>query len=1210
MTTPCVSLLDPFALDLEGTVLIEASAGTGKTYTITTLVARLVAEGYPIESILVVTFTEAAAAELKLRIRDRLAACLDPHRSDDSLKAFFEDRPDADTIRKRLRLAVTCFDQAPVMTIHAFCLSVLRENAFESGSFFDTELLADSPGFLLQTVQDFFGAQVSNLDPLMLGFLQQSGITPQTFAKDFVQVVSRPGIRTLPDTAKYRPVGDEYSQTVRKMAATLARDADEIAALIQGHSGIDKRSYSKKNVPAWLSQCTEALERATDATVFSMTEKGDALYKFTRTRLALKTPKGSPPDHEFFDQCEVLLSMTAVLEENLVWLRLLFLSFFHKALADMKQAMGACFFDDLINDLWAALDGERGPALKRAVQERYGACLIDEFQDTDPAQYRIFSTLFASAENIPFFMIGDPKQAIYAFRGGDIFAYLCAGKQARARFTLGTNYRSAPGLVRGVNHIFSLVPDPFGFKEIPFYPVNTPDTAFDRFMAEGRPASPLEIAFINRDTFPLDRGGRISKAAALDRFPDLLAEDMLSLLTQASHTLAEKDDAGQDRPLNPGDMAVLVRTNAQAEAVYKALSRRRIPAFLSKSGSVFDSREAVEMFDLLSAVSAPDNAGLIKAALAGALFNCDAVTLARMEDDPALADPWLAVFADLNRTWQAQGFTAMINRVFHGREVCPGPGTGCSERALTNFYHIAELISGAALQKSLSGNALIQWFARQLSHDTREEGADELRLDSDGESVAIVTIHKSKGLEYPVVFLPFLWDRRARRANDGTALFHDPKRANELTLDLGSADYEEAVALADLEQEAEEIRLLYVALTRASALCRIYWAGVAGCEATALGGLFHPGGAGDDAAMEEEILSHIRGTGTDIALTACEPDDSDLVFQPQPPRQRLLEARTFDRRILPSWRITSYSGLIRTREADTEEIQGPEPGSAAAVGPDPAGDMTGNTVVPDTDEAFSWDEVNDHSDPAGDSASDPVLLEQFPKGASAGDFFHGVLESIDFTRPEDVPPVVDACLDRYGFSRDRYRQNAVRAVGDILSTCLGDDRGKGFCLEDIPACQRFTELEFCFDLTQWDTKGLAGLFASDEKLAAYAGRISRMNLASFKGFLKGFIDLIVCHEGRWYLLDYKSNFLGSAYEDYNDKSMTQAMIDHDYLLQFHLYLVALDRYLSLRLPSYDYQTHFGGGFYLFIRGMKPGRKTGIYFHRPSQAFVTRLKSLI
>lgn len=1189
--------LDPLALELDGTLLIEASAGTGKTYTITTLVARLVARGVPIESILVVTFTEAAAAELKLRIRARLVQCLDDAGTPDELAAFFAAQPDAEQIRKRLQLALTCFDQAAVMTIHSFCFSVLRENAFESGTYFDMELLADSPGFLRETIMDFFSARISSLDPLFLARLHRSGVTPDSFFKAFIQVVARPGVRTLPETAEFRDVCEEYRAKVGEAALLIKKDFYAIAALIQDHSGLDKRSYSKRNVPAWLESCRQSLETSGPATVFDMTEKGDALYKFTRTRLAEKTKKGAPPAHAFFDRCEDLLYLDRVMAENLVWLRLEFLDFFHGTLAAMKQVRSACFFDDLVNDLWAALEGDRGEALKRAILDRYMACLIDEFQDTDPVQYRIFSRLFGASPSTPFFMIGDPKQAIYAFRGGDIYAYLAAGQKATGRFTLGTNYRSAPALIRGVNRIFALKPDPFGFSEIPFYPVACPDGARDRFLVDGQPVPPLQIAFTDREGLALDRGGRITKAAAMAAFPDILARDILALLTNNTCTL-EGLEGGTARP-DPGDMAVLVRTNAQAEAVYGALSRRGIPAYLSKTGSVFDSPQALELYDLLSAAAAPDDPGLLKAALSGSLFGCGPEDLLRMDEDQALADHWQERFAALNALWRTRGFPAMINAVFHGSDIFPVPGTGCTERALTNFYHLAELVSGAALQKALSGPFLLDWYRQQLVPETREEGADELRLESDGRAVAIVTIHKSKGLEYPLVFLPFLWDRRMAGGNASTALFHDPDAGCELTLDLGSPDLEASVARAAEEQEAEEMRLLYVALTRASAMCRIYWAGVAGAAETALGRLLHPDGAGEDGTMMDEIRRSVGKGDTGLSLTSPEPAAPSAVYRSALPQERDLRARPFDRQVVPSWRITSYSGLVRRRDETLESGQAPAAGDFPETGP--AGE--------ERDEGFSWEAGQDHLDTGGDGL-DPILLEAFPKGASAGDFFHNVLETIDFTAPEEIDPAVDTCLARYGFAGDRYRPAACRAVRDILATELCDDSGNTFALHQIPVAARFTELEFCFTLDRWDLSGMAALFESDESTRPYARRLRQMSRTDVRGFLKGFIDLVVCHGGRWYIMDYKSNFLGTDYGDYGPPAMARAMVDHDYLLQLHLYLIALDRYLALRLRDYDYDVHFGGGFYLFIRGMAPGRNTGIYYQKPPLDFVRRLRELV
>ena len=1068
------------------------------------------------------------------------------------------------------------------MTIHAFCLSVLRENAFESGTYFDMELLADSPGFLRQTVMDFFGARINDLDPLLLAWFQSEGITPENFEREFRTVVARSGIRTLPGTARFRDNCDEYREVVRQMAAVLARDGGSLAALILDHPGLDKRSYSKRNVPAWLEKCRQALENAGEATLFNMTEKGDAPYKFTRSRLAEKTKKGAPPDHEFFDLCQQLLEHSRVLRENLVRVRLDFLAFYQKALSELKKARSECFFDDLINDVWAALDTEGGGALRQAVLNRYKACLIDEFQDTDPVQYRIFSRLFSRDARLPFFMIGDPKQAIYAFRGGDIFAYLSARSQASGRFTLGVNYRSAPGLVRAVNHLFLSTPNPFGFKEIPFLPVKTPEGAMERFRAGENSVPPLQMAFIDREGLPTGRDGRITKTDAAARVPHVMARDILSLLTDGIHILAGEEDG---RAPGPGDMAVLVRTNAQAQAVHQALSQRGIPAFVSKTGSVFDSPQALELFDLLSAAASPDKPGLVKAALAGSLFGCHAEILASMDWDQTLSDFWQERFARFNQLLMGRGFTSMINEVFHGSEISPVPGTGCSERALTNFYHLAELVSKAALAYGISGKALLSWYTKQLSAETREEGADELRLESDGEAVAIVTIHKSKGLEYPIVFLPFLWDKSRGGGKNPTALFHDPEAEFTLTLDLGSEDLESSQQLAAVEQEAEEMRLLYVALTRASAMCRIYWAGVTGCDGSALGTLLHPRGAGEDAAMKAEILSMADGADQAFALTAPKVPEPGAAYTKDAVRSRGFKARPFDRQVVPAWRITSYSGLVR---------QQGELGS----------DFTG--------EQFAWEEVRDDLDVGipEEAGRDPILLDSFPKGAVAGDFFHHVLETIDFTRPRDIEPAVGGALDRYGFAKERYQAQALAGVKEIIAAPLVDQWGNGFSLDQVRPEHCFKELEFCFNLRQWDTRGLAEAFASEKELKAYAGRLQQMQMNDIKGFLKGFIDLVVRRGNRWYIMDYKSNYLGPEYRDYSPGAMAGAMISHDYLLQFHLYLIALDRYLALRVKEYAYETHFGGGFYLFIRGMRPGGGTGIYYNCPSNAFMARLRDLV
>ncbi|MCG8683942.1 MAG: PD-(D/E)XK nuclease family protein, partial [Desulfobacterales bacterium] len=450
-------------------------------------------------------------------------------------------------------------------------------------------------------------------------------------------------------------------------------------------------------------------------------------------------------------------------------------------------------------------------------------------------------------------------------------------------------------------------------------------------------------------------------------------------------------------------------------------------------------------------------------------------------------------------------------------------------------------------------------------------------------AVAIVTIHKSKGLEYPIVFLPYLWAGTRSIDKSGPAVFHDPLNQDELIFDLGSEDIDRARELMALEQETEEMRLLYVALTRASAMCRIYWGGFAGAERSALGKLLHPSGCKEDAAMAQDLEKLCDQVPSCIEVTVPAAgyaqdkfsQSDEILIQPLAPR-------VMKRKVKSNWRISSYSALISGQNVHFEENQTPENWE-----PEPQTTLLNQT-----------------------GSDEPVLLETFPKGARAGDFFHGVLEDIDFSDQTMIEPAVIRNLDKFGLTGTGSDHLVCDALRDIISSSLNPEDGTEFRLEDITQENRFTELEFSFSLDQFNYREMAGLFAGFNETADYAARLSGMDIPVFKGFLKGFVDLVVRHDNKWYILDYKSNYLGPEYKDYQGQNVNEAMVSHDYILQYHLYLAALDRYLALRLPGYDYNVHFGGVFYLFIRGMKPDLDTGIYYHKPSSMFMDKFRKIL
>jgi exodeoxyribonuclease V beta subunit len=677
----------------------------------------------------------------------------------------------------------------------------------------------------------------------------------------------------------------------------------------------------------------------------------------------------------------------------------------------------------------------------------------------------------------------------------------------------------------------------------------------------------------------------------------------------------------QVRAIDPGDMAVLVRTNSQAEAIRGALAELKIPSYLSKTGSVFDSQEAIELYDILAAVYEPDHTGLLKAALCSCVFGFSGQMLADLDRDEQQLWKRQDQFRGFKDTWEQRGFVSMIMGLFHSDDAVLRPfskvmAPALSERGLTNFYHLMELISQASQEHHLSMFYLLKWYREQLFVSTRNQGADELRLESDKKAVAIVTIHKSKGLEYPIVFVPYLWAGGGKPRDP--IVFHDPDKAYQLCLDLkgSESDLERSRELMQFEQTAEEKRLLYVALTRASAMCRILWAGISSVDGSALGSLVHPGGCKTDDQMLEDLDNLCQQGKNRVSISHIRQTGDNGVYIPKDLPGMDLSARSRKRQVMSAWRISSFSALSTVRDGygDPYEPKGYESGESESR-KSQSGESQSKEYEPEAQVPLD----------CGNGSSREICLKSFPKGAGAGDFFHAVFEDLDFTDIGLVEGVVDRNLTKFGLEDKTLRESAVKAVKNILDTPLSPgldldlDLDPGivtestnhFSLQEISMAQRFTELEFFFDVNHLDFNGMGSLFAGVPNGKTYANALFKLGVKPFKGYIKGFIDLVVLHQGKWYILDYKSNFLGTTHGDYGKKAMITAMESHHYILQYHLYLVALHRYLGMRLKDYSYDRDFGGVFYLFIRGMHPeSPEHGVFFHRPSKAFLDRFLAIL
>ena len=1186
--------LDILAEPLEGLRLIEASAGTGKTHTLADLYLRLLLErDLTVDRILVVTFTVAATAELRDRIRARLETARraflrgtpdDP--ADPVLAGLLARRTERAPAARRLAQALQGFDEAAILTIHGFCQRVLRESAFESGQPFEVELVPDEGEILQDVVDDFWRRRFYDGPPLFVGDLVKRGWTPESLVAAVRPYLRRPPCLVRPPAppAAAPEAESRYGARYREARAAWQADRAAVERLLCDQRSLNATKYPPSALPGWLDEIDAFFRPAEPHAAWCK-----RVEKCAAGALNAAAKKGcTPPTHPAFAACERLVdawqALTPVLDFRARMLRLDLLHYCRQELAARKERRQLIAYQDLLLRLEQALKSPHGAALAAGLRRRYAAALIDEFQDTDPVQYAIFQRIYGGS-GLPVFLVGDPKQAIFGFRGADVFTYLAAGRDADARRTLERNWRSAAGLVQAVNALFGGAAQPFLVDEIAFHPVRSAEKERKLLTVAGDDAAPLRFWCLSRtdDSEPLPKGH------ATDAAIQATADEVARLLAAAARGEARIGEAA----LRGGDVAVLVRTNIQADQVREALLARRIASVQLGEASVFASHEAEEIARVLLAVAQPGREALVRAALATDLFGLDGSVLEALDEDEAAWEARANAFLEYQTTWREQGFVQMFRRLMKAEGVAARLlRFEDGERRLTNVLHLVELLQAAAAADHLGMDGLIDWLAtRRQREETTPEDA-QLRLESDEDLVKIATIHKSKGLQYPLVFCPFLWDVPLRKSNEELGvLFHDPAAEDRVTLDAGSDRIDEARALAEREALAEHLRLAYVAVTRAEHRCTVVWGNVNGGEGSGLAYLLHQPadlvpGVDRAAAVrararslgDREVLADLtalaeRAGGT-IAVerlaAAAAPATAPPATTPEP-----LQARPFAGAIPRGWQVTSFSGLTAGAHREASDYD-------AA----PVPERGGRIPLP---------------------GQHPADIADFPRGVRAGIFIHALFASLDFARADRaaVEAATARALREHGFEAD-WLPAVADMVERVVQTPL--DAASGLCLAHVKREARRDEMVFHYPVAHLDPRGLAGLLRSRRRGRGSEGPIPEIRFDSVRGYMTGSMDLVFEAGGRYYLADYKSNWLGGAPDAYHAERLPQVMARENYDLQYLIYTVALARYLGRRLPDFRYARDFGGVFYLFVRGMGPARGAdcGVYCDRPSEAVMEAL----
>jgi exodeoxyribonuclease V beta subunit len=1145
--------LNPLTLPLRGQILIEASAGTGKTYTIAQLFLRLLLEQeLAVDEILVVTFTNAAAEELRGRIRQRIRDGLDALENgaapDQNLHELLRQAGEADKAAVLLRDALTRMDESAVCTIHSFCRRMLQEHAFESGAPFEMEL-TDSEGPLrLRIIEDFWRQRLYPALPEEAAWALAQWKSPEGLIEALGGHLEREDVDCLPDIrpdalAKQAAAQERLAEEARRQWRGCGA---EIASLLRESKKLS-RNKTDGYAPERLEAALALLGRFAETGTLPLLPP-EELRLLTRSAIEgslLKKSKEPAPEHPFFDFFErFLLEQERLMRSRSASLLLEARQFLREELARRKQEQSQLSFDDLQTWLDKGLRGPEGELLARRVARRFPAVLVDEFQDTDPLQYRIFKTIHAAAKAVSaatagLFLIGDPKQAIYSFRGAEIFTYLQARRDTKPqnRLTMTVNHRSSTAMVEAVNALFD-VEAPFGFakEEIDFPAVQAEGRQDSHALRlDGGPHPALTCLLLEESGKPL------AKAAAEAQAAGRCAAEITALLTAGQTGRAWLGE----RPLAAGDIAVLVRTGAQAELIRQELNAAGIASVCGDKDSVFAAKEAEQLLRLLTCLSDLSDLALARAVLAGDLFGWTAEQIDSLREDDQAREAVMEMFSRSQQLWRQQGFLPMFQQLLSGqRTVRRLLNMPSGERILTNYLHLAELIQEASGQQH-GPDALLRWFSDQMRQPEGQSEAQQLRLESDEHLVRIVTIHKAKGMEYPVVFLPFLWTCRPCDSGRPFA-FHRPEQPERLCLDLGTGS-EENRALAERERLSEDLRLLYVAMTRAVQACFCCWGRISGME---------------DSAFFHILRQADGGLERVAAIRPWQAQAAPPRLAPAAAPDQPLRPASFTGRIDSGWRIVSYSSLTAAhKEAEAE--------------------------LPDHDEAAG----GERREQGGQD------LFSFPKGAAAGACLHGILEQISFSDASGREAVIEAQLARAGFA-ESWLPTVSRWMDDALRTPLLP----GFSLSCLKDSGRVNEMAFHFPLEQ------LRLEQFNRVLRDFGHAPLPESGGSLNGLMTGFIDLVFCWQDRYYLADYKSNHLGSRTEDYSPERVAAAMNEHRYDLQYLIYTVALHRFLARRLRDYSYERHFGGIFYLFLRGMQPDfdGKTGVFAAKPPPALIEGL----
>ena len=1086
---------DVIKVPLKGSNLIEASAGTGKTYSIAILVIRLIIEKrINLNEILMVTFTKAAVAELEVRIRkfirDAYSYANHEKNIDKTIKTIIDngiDKSSTDEVIELLNKARKQLDETSIFTIHSFCQKTLTEFAFETGQAFNSEVIEDEASFINEATNQYWREKITVLDAELLTFLLKNSLSKN----QLVNVVSK-AIRGKEFIYKTDNSLQDYNLLKEEQEKKLNKSIDLFNSTFETSyertiENIDRKPYAANTVKAFGSLLDNA-EGFMNKLVF-MRETGYVKTKFpTLLQLALEVKGEEEGLKEVGRNCINYLYGEAI-------------SYCDNIIQKQKQEQSLFSFDDLINKLYNSISSE---SLNVAIRKKYKAIFIDEFQDTDQKQYEIFNTFFHGHSIL--FYIGDPKQSIYSFKATDIDTYLDAAQTVEYSYTMSKNFRSTAAYTSALNKLFSSVENPF----------------YDERIVYERVGAGFEMEEI--------RNG-VDVADPLSIYQCTNEPELIDETTQQVKELLMGDYQINGRKIKPSDIGILVRANRKGQEIKNILNNANIPAITIEDSRVLESEQSTLLLYLLKAMFEP-NISTINRILLTYFTNKSKDDLLNLDME---AD--MELFRFLNQTWIEKGVFSAINAFmdrYNTLENIQIKIPNDAERISTNLLQINEILHNKENQTKSSPKDLIHWLELAIA-GAEESGEYTQRLENDEDAVKIVTIHKSKGLAYNIVIAPYLDLESKYNTKWGFIEYKDPEKNKYC---FSAVETEEAQRLYSEQTERENRRLIYVALTRAVYMGIIIHKPRVRCGINEF----------VEAAITQKHFAYKENLESDDRRYNDKKEETNKV------------PKTFSSTPIKSvWSNFSFSML-----SQYEFHKRPEPIKLT-------------------------------------ESYDQFIFEEFPMGTLAGNFMHYLFENTDFTQT-DVSAAVSRALNRYKSVFSAVNEELESSIADMLEHVLYANipADHTFTLSQIKQENKLTEMEFNFTMDGFSTRNLQALIPN----------ISLAREGEFQGMMTGFIDLLFEHNGKFYILDWKSNYLGNSLDFYTQENLELAMQESNYHLQYHIYTVATKIYLQNCMADFDYNTHFGGVIYVYARGCRKECNTGVFYTKPENLLIQELEKLL